>query len=175
MRGEHREPRVLVPQFHALVHCGPPRSPHDGFGRHVCSSLGCHPAPVDFTARPDPTDLVHTFIPQCPLWLLVPAALVFSLVNASFEEAVYRGVLQGALDTARLTAPAVLILQAVAFAAPHFQAGFPRRIGGLGLTFVYGVLLGELRRRAGGLAAPFITHVLTDAVIVTIVLALVRT
>ena len=53
----------------------------------------------------------------------------------------------------------------------HFRAGFPRGIG----TFVYGVLFGELRRRAGGLAAPFITHVLTDAVIVTIVLALVRT
>ena len=87
----------------------------------------------------------------------------------------YRGVLQGALDTARLTAPAVLILQAVAFAALHFRAGFPRGIGGLGVTFVYGVLLGELRRCAGGLAAPFITHVLTDAVIVSIVLALVRT
>jgi len=103
---------------------------------------------VDFTARPDLTDLVHTCIPHWPLWLLVPAALVFSLVNAAFEEAVYRGVLQGALNTARLTAPAVLILQAVAFAALHFRAGFPRGIGGLGLRFVYGVLLGELRPRA---------------------------
>lgn len=39
---------------------------------------------------------------------------------------------------------------------------------------MYGLLLGELRRRAGGLIAPFIMHVLTDLVIVTIVLALVR-
>ena len=127
------------------------------------------------TARPDLADLVHTFIPNWPLWLLIPAALVFSLLNAAVEEAAYRGVVLGALDTARVTAPAVLTLQAIAFAALHFRAGFPRGLVGLGLTFVYGLLLGELRRRAGGLAAPFITHVLTDVVIVTIVLALLRT
>jgi hypothetical protein len=38
------------------------------------------------------------------------------------------------------------------------------------------LVLGELLRRAGGLVAPlFITHVLTDLVVVTIVLVLVRT
>jgi membrane protease YdiL (CAAX protease family) len=50
----------------------------------------------------------------------------------------------------------------------------PRGMVGVGLTFVYGLVPGELRRRAGGLIAPFITHVLTDLVIVAIVLALVR-
>jgi membrane protease YdiL (CAAX protease family) len=127
------------------------------------------------TARPDLADLVRTFIPDWPLWLLVPAALVFSVVNAAVEEAAYRGVVLGALDAARVTAAAALILQAAAFAALHFRAGFPRGLVGVGLTFVYGLVLGELRRRAGGLAAPFIAHVLTDLVIVTMVLALVRT
>ena len=42
------------------------------------------------------------------------------------------------------------------------------------LTFAYGLVLGALRRRANGLMAPFIVHMLTDLVIVTIVLALVR-
>ena len=126
------------------------------------------------TARPDLADLVRTFIPDWPLWLLIPAALVFSIVNAAGEEAAYRGVVLGALDKARITAPAALVLQAVAFAALHFRAGFPRGIVGVGLTFVYGLVLGELRRRAGGLMVPFITHVLTDLVIVAIVLALVR-
>jgi hypothetical protein len=111
-----------------------------------------------FTVRPDLADLVQTFIPDWPLWLLVPAALVFSLANAAVEEAAYGGVVLGALATARITAPAVLILQAVAFAALHFRAGVPRGHVGFGLTFVYGLLLGELRRRAGGLAAPFIAH-----------------
>jgi membrane protease YdiL (CAAX protease family) len=84
-------------------------------------------------------------------------------------------VVLGALDTARITALEALVLQALAFAALHFRAGFPRGAVGVALTFVYGLLLGYLRRRAGGLMAPFITHVLTDLVIVTIVLALVRT
>ena len=127
------------------------------------------------TARPDLADLVRRFIPDWPLWLLVPAALVFSIVNAAGEEAAYRGVVLGALERARITAPAALILQAMAFAALHFRAGFPRGMVGVGLTFAYGLVLGELRRRAGGLMAPFITHVLTDLVIVAIVLALVRT
>jgi membrane protease YdiL (CAAX protease family) len=124
---------------------------------------------------PDLVDLVRTFIPDWPFWLLVPAAPVFSVVNAAVEEAAYRGVVLGALNKARITAHAVLVLQAVAFAALHFRAGFPRGVVGVGLTFVFGLVLGELRRRAGGLVAPFITHVLTDLVIVTIVLALVRT
>lgn len=127
------------------------------------------------TARPNLDDLVETFIPDWPLWLLIPSALAFSVVNAAVEEAAYRGVVLGALDKARLTAPAALVLQAIAFAALHFRAGFPRGLVGVGLTFVYGLALGALRRHAGGLMAPFITHVLTDVVIVTIVLALVRT
>src|SRR5262245_10107102 len=45
------------------------------------------------TARPDLADLVGRFIPNWPPWLLVPAALVFSIVNAAGEEAAYRGVL----------------------------------------------------------------------------------
>lgn len=126
------------------------------------------------TARPDLADLVRTFIPDWPLWLLVPAAFVFSVVNAAVEEAAYRGVVLGALETARVTAATALVLQAVAFAALHFRAGFPRGLVGVALTLVYGLVLGELRRRAGGLIAPFITHVLTDLVIVTIVLAVVR-
>lgn len=109
------------------------------------------------------------------LWLLVPAALLFAVVNAAVEEAAYRGVVLAALDETRITARAALVLQAAAFAALHFRAGFPRGAVGVGLTFVYGLVLGELRRRAGGLMVPFITHLLTDLVIVTIVLVLVRT
>jgi membrane protease YdiL (CAAX protease family) len=126
------------------------------------------------TARPDLADLARTFVPDWPLWSLVPAALVFSIVNAAAEEAAYRGVVFGALQKARITARVALVLQAVASAALHFRGGFPRGVVGVGLTFAYGLVLGELCRRAGGLVVPFITHVLTDLVIVTIVLALVR-
>jgi membrane protease YdiL (CAAX protease family) len=126
-------------------------------------------------ARPDLSDLVKTFAPDWPLSLLAPAAFVLALVNAAVEEAAYRGVVLDALDRALGTSVAALLLQAVAFAALHFQSGFPRGLVGLGLTFIYGLALGMLRRAAGGLMVPFLTHVLTDVAIFTIVLSLART
>ena len=125
------------------------------------------------TARPDLADLVVTFVPNWSLWLLVPGAVVFSLVNAVLEESTYRGVVQHALERATGAGNTALVLQATAFAAIHYQAGFPRGLAGFGLAAVYGLVLGALRRRAGGLAAPAFTHLLTDLVIVTIVLLLV--
>jgi membrane protease YdiL (CAAX protease family) len=79
------------------------------------------------TVRPDLADLVRTFIPDWPLWLLVPAALAFSVVNAAVEEAAYRGVLLGALRHAGITPRAAVVLQAIAFAAFAFPGGFPAR------------------------------------------------
>ena len=125
-------------------------------------------------AQPNLDDLVRTFIPAWSLWLLVPAAILFSVVNAALEEAVYRGVVLHALESALGVGVVALVLQASAFAALHFQAGFPRGLVGAGLTFVYGLALGMLRRRAGGLMVPLLTHVLTDLVIVSIVLVLLR-
>jgi membrane protease YdiL (CAAX protease family) len=79
------------------------------------------------TVRPDLADLVRRFVPDWPLWLLVLAVFVFSIVNAAGEEAAYRGVVLGALDKARITAPAALVLQAVAFGGVAFPGGFPPR------------------------------------------------
>jgi CAAX protease family protein len=124
--------------------------------------------------RPDLADLVRTFIPAWPVWLLVPAAILFSLANAALEEAAYRGVVLDALDTALGPGVVAVVLQALAFAALHFQGGFPRGAIGVGLAFVYGLALGGLRRKAGGLLAPWVAHVLTDIVIASIVLMLAR-
>lgn len=124
------------------------------------------------TAKPDLNDLVATFVPNWTLWLLVPGAVVFSLVNAVLEESAYRGVVQYSLESATGVGGTALVLQATAFAALHYQAGFPRGVVGVGLTAVYGLVLGAMRRRAGGLMAPVFTHVLTDLVIVMIVLLL---
>ena len=51
-------------------------------------------------AKPDLNDLVATFVPNWTLWLLVPGAVVFSLVNAVLEESAYRGVVQHSLESA---------------------------------------------------------------------------
>ncbi len=124
--------------------------------------------------QPDLADLVRTFVPSWPVWLLVPGAMLFALANAALEEAVYRGVVLDALDAALGPGVVALVLQALAFAALHFQGGFPRGVIGVGLAFVYGLALGGLRRTAGGLLAPWATHVLTDVVIVSVVLVLAR-
>jgi membrane protease YdiL (CAAX protease family) len=86
-------------------------------------------------ARPNLADLVRTFIPGWPLWLLVPAAIMFSMINAALEEAAYRGVLLEALDTTLGPGPIAVALQAVAFGALHYRAGFPRGAVGVGLAF----------------------------------------
>ena len=110
---------------------------------------------------------------ESPRWfsylVIVPG---FALANAAAEELIFRGVLQDALEHSfPARAWLVLGLQASAFAAAHFQAGFPNGPLGYAMTFVYALMLGYLRRRTGGLLAPWATHVAADAVIgVTLVL-----
>ena len=124
--------------------------------------------------RPDLSDIARTFVPPWPVWLLVPGAILFAVVNAALEEAAYRGVVLEALEMALGPGAAAVALQAVAFGALHFHGGFPRGALGVGLAFVYGLVLGWLRQKAGGLLAPWVTHVLTDLVIASIMLALVH-
>jgi len=84
-------------------------------------------------ARPDLQDLVRTFVPDFPIWLLVPGALAFALLNAAIEEAAYRGVVLAALDVALGPGVAAIVLQAMAFGALHVH-GFPRGAAGVGLA-----------------------------------------
>jgi membrane protease YdiL (CAAX protease family) len=102
-----------------------------------------------------------------PRWfsilIMVPG---FALVNAAAEELVYRGVLFDALEEGWGGAPwALLTLQASAFAAAHYAAGFPNGRLGYLMVFVYALMLGYLRRRTGGIVAPYVAHVCADAVI----------
>ena len=82
-------------------------------------------------------------------------------------------MVQQSLERALGPGAAALILQAAAFAALHYQAGFPRGVAGIGLTFIYGLVLGVFRRHSRGLMAPVVIHVLTDLAIVAIILSLV--
>src|SRR6185295_2002775 len=125
-------------------------------------------------ARPDVSDLIRAFVPNQPLWVLAPGAMLFSMLNAAIEEAAYRGILLAALDATLGPGVRALILQALGFGAIHLYGGFPRGVLGVVMAFVYGVALGALRRMAGGLLAPWIAHVLTDIVIFSIVIALSR-
>jgi len=123
--------------------------------------------------HPNVTHIVKAFVPDLPLGLLIVGGLIFSMVNAAVEEGAYRGVILHALDMSLGPGFAALVLQALAFGAVHI-GGFPRGWLGVGLACIYGMFMGVIRRRAGGMFAPWIAHVLTDVVIAGIVIGLAR-
>jgi membrane protease YdiL (CAAX protease family) len=121
--------------------------------------------------HPNIADIVKTYVPALPVGLLIVAGVIFSMVNAAVEEGAYRGVVLHALDRSLGPGFAALLLQACAFGAIHIR-GFPRGWLGVGLACIFGLLMGVIRRRAGGMFAPWIAHVFTDVVIAGIVIFL---
>jgi uncharacterized protein len=112
--------------------------------------------------RPDVTELAAR-LPVRELGGPLPAAVVFSVLNALMEELIFRGVLYDALEAQRGWRTAVAAT-AVAFGWAHLNGYPPGVVGGV-LAGIYGVMLGLLRRLADGLAAPFAAHVVADATI----------
>ena len=107
-----------------------------------------------------------------PLWLLATAGAGFSLLNAAVEEAIFRGVLQTALE--RVSGPIVaIVVQAVAFGVLHI-VGVPTGVVGALMAGGWGVLLGLMRWRTQGLLAPYVAHVAADATIFLMLLPSLR-
>jgi hypothetical protein len=117
-------------------------------------------------AQPNVDDLLRE-LPQVPTWQLVGLALLFSMLNATVEEAIFRGMLLQAFDGAFGPGWTAVVLQAVTFGVLHLY-GFPRGWLGVGLATIYGLMTGVLRRRSGGLLAPWLGHVAVDVAIVAI-------
>jgi membrane protease YdiL (CAAX protease family) len=118
---------------------------------------------------PEVREIVTAF-EDLPAWALVPIGAIFALVNAGAEEAAFRGVLMDALTSAVGIAGAVVI-QAIAFGLVHYPHGLPNGTWGAILSGVYGLMLGLLRLRAGGMLAPWIAHVAADLTIFVLLLA----
>lgn len=111
-----------------------------------------------------------------PLWSVALIGLpIFAVFNAATEEAVFRGVFQTALMRISIGFPVANTVQAAAFAAFHFAVGFPNGYVGYVMVFVYGLVLGYLRQRTGGLLAPIATHIIADLVIGYVMLVTVVT
>jgi membrane protease YdiL (CAAX protease family) len=101
------------------------------------------------------------------LWLLLPGALLFACANAAAEELFYRGMFMEALLGTVAVLPAV-VLQAVSYGLQHTQ-GFPSGPLGIALSTAYGLLLGVIRRKANGLLAPWLAHVVADLTIIALI------
>jgi membrane protease YdiL (CAAX protease family) len=121
-------------------------------------------------ANPDLTvHLAH--IPSLPVWLIPLAGLAFACGNAALEELAFRGIVMQAFENALSRAWVAVACQAVLFGAMHYRQGFPNEGWGLAMTFVYGVMLGALRRQSKGMLAPWLAHVSADTVIFLILVA----
>lgn len=99
---------------------------------------------------------------------------LFAISNAATEEMVFRGVLQTALLQWSPLPWLAIAVQAAAFAAIHYEMGFPNGPVGYGMVFVYGLVLGYFRMRTGGLLAPITAHIVADLVIGMFMLARLR-
>jgi membrane protease YdiL (CAAX protease family) len=119
-----------------------------------------------YLANPDLT----AFAERLPLGVMggpIATGICFSLVNALLEEIIFRGVFFDALE-AQYGWLAAVFLSAAAFGLLHSH-GFPPGWSGAFMAGTYGVVLGLLRKQAGGLLAPTIVHVAADATIFGIV------
>jgi hypothetical protein len=103
-------------------------------------------------------------------WLVPLAGVAFALVNAAIEEAIFRGIFLQALDSAVGAGIIPLTVQALIFGWVHYsEVGCPKGLIGVSMAAVYGLLLGVLRYRAGGMLAPWLAHVGTDITVFAIV------
>jgi membrane protease YdiL (CAAX protease family) len=119
---------------------------------------------------PDLSDL-RGRLPAVHPALLVAGAVVFSMANALAEEAMWRGLITDALARTIAIPAVVLVIQAASFGFVHYR-GFPRGLTGVGLAMIYGLMMGELRRRSDGLLVPWLAHIIADLTIVAVVVLL---
>jgi membrane protease YdiL (CAAX protease family) len=101
------------------------------------------------------------FIPDVPLVFLIPLGIGFSILNAIYEEGIFRSILLSHF-TDQLGFAWAVVLQAAWFSFLHFQSGFPSGIIGIGLTFVFGVMMGYLVFRTRGFLIPILIHTVAD-------------
>ncbi|MXY77254.1 MAG: CPBP family intramembrane metalloprotease [Acidimicrobiia bacterium] len=124
-----------------------------------------------YDGRPEQLADIVEITRDWSIWTLASVGVLAAVVNAVVEEAVYRGIVQDSLERVLRPGVTALVMQAAVFAALHFPSGILQGLAGVGLAFLYGLMLGLLRRRSGGLAVPVIAHTVTDLVIVGAVLA----
>lgn len=117
--------------------------------------------------RPDLSIHVRS-MPAMPVWVFPFAGLAFSLGNAAVEEIVFRGAVMHAMDSAFGVGFASVIIQGGLFGAMHYLFGFPNGLWGGAMAGVYGIMLGAIRRRSQGMLGPWLSHVLADIVIFSI-------
>ena len=113
-------------------------------------------------ARPD-VGGYRGVIPIDALGGTLAAGVIFTVVNATLEEFVFRGVLFDALRS-QWGVWVTLIGTALLFGLGHLH-GYPPGVIGACLAVLFGFGMGVLRLWSGGLALPIVAHMAADATI----------
>jgi hypothetical protein len=114
-------------------------------------------------ARPALSPMLVYFPSWAPRWIVPVGVVLFSVINAAAEEAIWRGAI---METN--SSWAMVVVQAAGFGLWHFR-GFPSGWAGALLAGGFAFLMGVLRKRTGGMLVPWLTHACADAVIGAIV------
>jgi len=94
---------------------------------------------------------------------------LLALGNALCEEVVSRGFFYHEFRTSAHLSPNIAnMAQALAFGVWHFH-GIPSGFTGVGLTFIYGLIMGYLRDYYGGLLLPILAHTVADYFIFAVI------
>jgi len=109
------------------------------------------------------------FIPELPIPILLPLGIGFGIINGFYEEGLSRSILLSHF-TEQIGFKGAMLLQSFWFSFLHYQSGFPSGIIGIGLTFVFGLMMGYLVYRTKGLLVPIVIHVLADFTIFILVI-----
>lgn len=110
-----------------------------------------------------------SLIPHQPVAIILLYGLLFCTFNAALEEITWRGVMMEALDSAFGPGVLSIVIQASSFGVAHYRNGFPNGIIGSLMVFVYGLMLGMIRRKSKGMAACWLAHVTADFTIYCLV------
>jgi membrane protease YdiL (CAAX protease family) len=113
-------------------------------------------------------------VPQFSLWLIALYAVANAAFNALLEETIWRGVMLEALDSTFGPGICAVLIQSVSFAAAHYRNGFPNGIVGSAMVFVFGLMLGVIRRKSKGILGCWLAHAAVDASIFIMIVHYIR-
>jgi len=91
------------------------------------------------------------------------AWILFPLINATLEELVYRGILFDGIAS-QWNQHITILATGLLFGIGHLQ-GYPPGPTGAALATAFGIAMGILRTRSGGITLPIVAHIFADAAI----------
>ncbi len=103
--------------------------------------------------------------------LINPIAAIVILITVVLNPIIF--LLAKPAFLVAIASAGLFILQAIPFGLLHLN-GTPSGWLGVGMAFVYGLMLGSIKRRSQGMLAPFMTHVFADLTIFSMLVILAK-